>query len=99
MALAVLVAAGLLGRLWYVHDRSWDWSLMFSATPPRIQFAERDYVRGNADMALPETAVVVGRTLGGGVILSDRWPAPSVPGVIWVRDGQSTVTYALSGGP
>lgn len=95
VVLVVLVAAGLLGRLWYVHDGSWDWSLMLSATPPRIQFAERDY----ADMALPETAVVVGRTLGGGVILSDRWPAPSMPGIIWVRDGQSTVTYALSGGP
>ena len=99
VTLALLLAAGLLGRLWYVHDRTWDWSLTISATPPKIQFADRNYLRSTADMAVPVGAVDVGRTLGGGVILSDQWPAPYMPGVIWVRDGVKTSTYALSGGP
>ena len=90
---------GLLGRLWYVHDRTWDWSLAISATPPRIQFAERHYIRSTVDQALPATAVDVGRTECGGVILSDHWPATYMPGVIWVRDGEKIATYALSGGP
>ena len=98
-ALALLMVAGLLGRLAYVHDRTWDWSLTISATPPKIQFADRTYLRSTADITVPVGAVDVGRTLGGGVILSDQWPAPHMPGVIWVRDGVRTATYALSGGP
>ena len=98
-ALALLMVAGLLGRLAYVHDRTWDWSLTISAVPPKIEFADRTYLRGASDVAVPEAAVVVGRTLGGGEIWSDHWPATYVPGVIWVRDGARTASYALSGGP
>ena len=64
VALALLLAVGLLGRLWYVHDRTWDWSLTISATPPKIQFADRTYLRSTADMAVPVGAVDVGRRLG-----------------------------------
>jgi len=99
VTLVLLLAVGLLGRLWYVHDRTWDWSLVVSAAPSRIEFADRNYIRSTADMSVPMAAVDVGRTLGGGVILSDQWPAPHVPGVIWVLDGATTRTYALSGGP
>ena len=99
LALALLLAGCVLGRLWYVHDRTWDWSLVIAAAPQRIQLADRNYIRSTSDMTVPAAAVDVGRTLGGGVILSDHWPAASVPGVIWVRDGGSTRTYALSGGP
>ena len=73
LTLALLLAVGLLGRLWYVHDRTWDWSLAISATPPKIQFADRTYLRSTADMTVPVGAVDVARTLGGGVILSDQW--------------------------
>jgi hypothetical protein len=99
LALTLLLAFGLLGRLWYVHDRTWDWSLVISATPPKIQFADRTYIRSSFDEAVPAAAVDVGRTLGGGEILSDHWPATFMPGVIWVRDGVRTAMYALSGGP
>jgi hypothetical protein len=99
LALVALLAVGLVGRLWYVHDRTWDWSLVPAAAPLRIQFAERNYIRSTIDEATPAAAVEVGHTLGGGVILSDEWPAAYMPGVIWVRDGAKTSTYALSGGP
>ncbi len=99
LTLALVLAIGLLGRLWYVHDRTWDWSLVISAAPPKIQFADRTYLRSTLDIAVPAAAVDVGRTLGGGVILSDQWPAQSMPGVIWVRDGVRASAYALSGGP
>jgi hypothetical protein len=98
-SLALLMVAGLLGRLWYVHDRTWDWSLTISATPTKIQFADRTYLRGSADLPVPATAADVGRTLGGGVILSDVWPARYVPTVIWVREGVRSTSYGLLGGP
>lgn len=98
-ALVLLVATGVLGRLWYVHDRTWDWSLTVSAAPPKIQFGDRTYLRGTAYLPVPAAAADVGRTLGGGVILSDAWPANYVPTMIWVRDRSRTTTYSLSGGP
>jgi hypothetical protein len=99
VALALLITAGMMGRLWYVHDRTWDWSLTISAAPPKIEFADRTYVRGSADLPVPAAAADVGRTLGGGVILSDAWPARYVPGVIWVREGVRSTSYGLLGGP
>ncbi len=97
--LAGLVVAGLAGRVGYVHDRTWEWSLTITEAPPKIQFGDRTYVRGTADVPVPAAAADVGRTLGGGLILSVAGPESYVPAVIWVRDGSRTTAYALSGGP
>ena len=98
-AIAVLLL-GLLGaRLFQVHDETWEWTLTPSAASPKIEFADRSYLRGNVVPSAPQEATEVGRTAGGGVILSDHWPAPNVPTGVWVVDGPHVVQYSLSGGP
>lgn len=98
LALLLLLLMVVVGRLWCVHERTWDWSLMVAATPPKIEFADRTYLRGS-DAVAPAQALEVGRTLGGGVILSNAWPAAYVPTVIWVRSASTTLAYSLAGGP
>ncbi len=75
VTLALLVLAVVVGRLWYVHHRTWERSVVASAIPPKVQFADRTHLRGSDEVA-PAQAVEVGRTLGGGVILSDSSQRP-----------------------
>jgi hypothetical protein len=98
-AIAVLLA-GLVGvRLVRIHDETWEWTLTPSAASPKIEFADRSYLWGSVVPSAPQEATAVGRTAGGGVILSDHWPAPYVPTGVWVVDGPRVIQYSLSGGP
>jgi hypothetical protein len=95
LALAVVT----LGRLVWVHDHTWEWSLRPSATPPKLVVFDRDYRRTSGSPMTPTAAeTIVGRTPGGGVILAAR-PDPYVPTGIWVRGPSGTVEYALMGSP
>jgi hypothetical protein len=99
-AAIVVLLAGLVGvRLVHVHDETWEWTLSPSAASPKIEFADRSYLRDSVVPSAPQDATDVGRTAGGGVILSDHWPAANVPTVVWVKDGPRVVHYSLSGGP
>jgi hypothetical protein len=103
MGLVATIAVLLLGvvgvRLVRIHDVTWEWTLTPSAASPKIEFADRSYLRGSVVPSAPQEATDVGRTAGGGVILSDHWPDPNVPTAVWVVDGQRVVHYTLSGGP
>lgn len=96
VALAALLVAG---RLVWVHDRTWEWTLRPSATPPKVVVFDRDYRRSDTvDDVVPADAVRVARTPGGGVVLAQQ-PRPYVPTVVWVRGPGGTRSYALMGGP
>jgi hypothetical protein len=99
-AAIVVLLAGLVGvRLVHIHDETWEWTLTPSAASPKIEFADRTYLRDSLELSGLIGRKPVGRTAGGGVILSDHWPAPSVPTEVWVVDGAHAVHYTLSGGP
>ena len=100
VAAIAMLLLGLVGvRLVQVHSETWEWTLTPSAASPRIEFADRSYLRGSVVPSAPQDATAVGRTAGGGVTLSDHWPAPNVPTEVWVVDGPRVVHYSLSGGP
>jgi hypothetical protein len=86
-------------RLEYVHSKTWEWTLTPSAASPKIEFAHRTYLRRAGGSSAPASSTEVGRTLGGGIILSDQWPAPNVPTRVWVHGGSQVLPYSLSGGP
>jgi hypothetical protein len=103
MWLAAAIAMLLLGlvgvRVVQVHSETWEWTPTPAAASPRIEFADRSYLRDGVVPSAPHEATAVGRTAGGGVVLSDHWPAPNVPTEVWVEDGGRVVHYTLSGGP
>jgi hypothetical protein len=100
VAAIAMLLLGLLGvRLVQVHSATWEWTLTPSAVSPKIEFADRSYLRDSVVPSAPHEATAVGRTAGGGVVLSDHWPAPNVPTAVWVSDGPRVVQYTLSGGP
>jgi hypothetical protein len=99
VAAVVVLALALGGRLVWVHDDTWEWTLRPSATPPKVVVFDRDYRRSDGPPSeLTGAHRPEGRTSGGGVILAPR-PDPDVPTVIWVRGPDGLHTYALMGGP
>jgi hypothetical protein len=98
-AIAILLLGLLVVRLIKVHDETWEWTLTPSPASPKIEFADRTYLRDSVELSGLIGGKAVGRTAGGGVVLSDHWPAPSVPTEVWVLDGTHAVHYTLSGGP
>jgi hypothetical protein len=100
VAAIVLPFLCLLGvRLVQVHSETSEWTVTPSAASPKIEFADRSYLRNSVVPSAPQEAIAVGRTAGGGVVLSDHWPAPYVPTAVWVVDGPRVFQYTLSGGP
>lgn len=100
VAAIALLLLGLVGvRLIQVHSETWEWTLTPSPASPKIEFADRSYLQDSVEPSGLEVAKAVGRTPGGGVVLSDHWPAPNVPTEVWVVDGTHVVHYTLSGGP
>ena len=98
-AVFVGIALVLGGRLVRVHDKTWEWTLRPSATPPKVVVFDRAYRRSNGPPSDPTDADrPVGRTPGGGLILAQR-PDPYVPTAIWVRGPDGLRAYALMGGP
>jgi hypothetical protein len=98
-ALVVILALVLGGRLVWVHNNAWEWTLRPSATPPKVVVFDRDYRRSDGPPSDPTDADrPIGRTPGGGVILAQR-PDPDVPTAIWVRGPDGLRVYALMGGP
>ena len=78
-AVGVLLALVVGGRLVWVHDHSWEWTLRPSATPPKVVVFDRAYRRSDGPPGQPTAADrPVGRTPGGGINLARR-PAPYVP--------------------
>jgi hypothetical protein len=100
--LAVLVILGILGgsvaRLVYVHEHTWEWSLVPSATTPKLEFAHRSYLPAAEQPEAPPGWSVQGRTMGGGIILAPP-TGPYVPTVIYVKSAGHLTGYGLSGGP
>jgi hypothetical protein len=99
VALVALVAllAALAARVIYVHDKTWEYRLFPSATPPKVGYHDRDYSRGS-DLPRVEAGLVrSGETMGGGVIYAPTGSRTAT--VIDVVDGQHVVEYSLMGGP
>jgi hypothetical protein len=94
---AVACVAALALRVIYVHDKSWEYRLVPSSTPPKVGFHDRDYSRG-ADLETVDTGFVrSGQTMGGGVIYAPTgYPTATVIDVV---DGHRVVEYSLMGGP
>lgn len=100
LAAVALLLLGLVGvRLIQVHDETWEWTLTPSPASPKIEFADRTYLRDSVELSGLIAGKEVGRTAGGGLVLSDHWPAPSAPTEVWVLDGTHAAHYTLSGGP
>jgi len=55
--LALAVLAALAVRVVYVHDKTWEYRLFPSATPPKVGYLDRDYTRGN-DLTRVEAGLV-----------------------------------------
>jgi hypothetical protein len=93
-----VVAVVLVGRLVAVHRATWDWRLTPSATPAKLHHDGRDYQRSAPALSRPEGLHEVGRTDGGGVVLSTA-TGPGTPTVLYVQVGSELTGYALMGGP
>lgn len=100
LALMIVLGVALAARLRYVHDKTWEYSLFPSSTPPKVVFGQRDYSRDDyiTKVAVPPDFVRSGQTMGGGAIYAppERAYAPTVIDVV---DGPRTVEYSLMGGP
>jgi hypothetical protein len=95
--LALAVLAALAVRVVYVHDKTWEYRLFPSATPPKVGYLDRDYTRGN-DLTRVEAGLVrSGQTMGGGIIYAPTGTRTAT--VIDVVDGHRVVKYGLMGGP
>jgi hypothetical protein len=97
LALVVAGAAAFI-RADQVHEYGWEWRLFPSAAPPKVEFLDRDYGRGDRRSSVPDTWVHGGDTMGGGEILAPPDDG-RVPTVICVRDGRDVWFYDLMGGP
>jgi hypothetical protein len=101
------ICVGLAVQVHHVYDEGGELRLMPSAAPPVIHLWGRDYTRGDRGPAtsLPARTHSTGRTPGGGTVYSpdhvsvQGTRAHVVPTVLWVRDSDGVVAYALSGGP
>lgn len=94
---AVVVVAALAWRVMYVHDKTWEYRLFPSSTPPKVAYDQREYQRGN-EIAKVETGFArSGKTMGGGLIYAPTGYRTAT--VIDVADGARVVEYGLMGGP
>ncbi|MGN6612349.1 MAG: hypothetical protein ACTHLJ_11285 [Angustibacter sp.] len=93
-----VVALVLVGRLVAVHRETWDWRLTPAATPAKLHHDGRDSKRSAPPLSRPEGLHEVGRTEGGGVVLSTA-TGPGTPTVLYVQVGSELTGYALMGGP
>ena len=100
VVLVLLLGTMLLvgARLAYVHAHTWDWSLRPTATAPKLEYVNRTYLCGAAQLKEPDGVIPVGQTIGGGVILAPRDSA-NAPTVVYVRADSRLTAYSLSGGP
>ncbi len=102
MAVAAWVVAVvglvLVGRLVAVHRATWDWRLTPAAAPAKLHLGGRDYKRSAPELSPPAGLHEVGRTDGGGVVLSIA-TGPGTPTVLYVQVGSELTGYALMGGP
>lgn len=104
--LGVGLVVVLAGWLLWVHQQTGEFRLVPAAAPPDLHEYGRLYHRGDTRQAAPTRNIqVIDHTAGGGVVLGPRHiatkgaPSAVVPTVLWVRDGPTIWTYALSGGP
>jgi hypothetical protein len=101
------ICAALTLQVHHVYAEGGELRLSPSAAPPVIHVWGRDYRRSDARpaKALPARTHSTGQTPGGGTVYSPDHVsvhgtrAHVVPTVIWVRDSEGVVAYALSGGP
>jgi hypothetical protein len=81
----------------YVHDKTWEYRLSPSTTPPKVPYDQRDYQRRD-EVAKVETGFVrSGKAMGGGLIYAPTGHGTAT--VIDVADGRRVVEYDLMGGP
>jgi hypothetical protein len=95
--LALALVATLAVRVIYVHDKTWEYRLFPSSTPPKVAYHARDYTRGDAKAKVDAGFVRSGTTMGGGVIYAPTGYRTAT--VIDVVDGRRVVAYDLMGGP
>lgn len=98
VAVACVVVASALAWLVEVRKYSGEWAFRPPAAPEKVHVFDRTYLRGTSTLPPDPAATPVGETFGGGTIVSIP-PAPYVPTVLWVIDGEDSVVYELSGGP
>jgi hypothetical protein len=84
-------------RVIYVHDKTWEYRLLPSSTPPKVGYHGRDYSRGAVRARADAGFVRSGKTMGGGVIYAPSGYRTAT--VIDVVDGHRVVAYDLMGGP
>ena len=94
---AVACVAALALRVSYVHDKTWEYRLIPSSTPPKVEYLDRDYKRGLARAQVFDSFVRSGETMGGGTIYAPNDSRTAT--VIEVVDGHRVVEYELMGGP
>lgn len=97
MGSVVALAAALVFRVIYVHDRTWEYRLFPSSTPPKVAYDQRNYQRGDVVANVETGFVRTGKTMGGGLIYAPTGHRTST--VIDVVDGRRVVEYSLMGGP
>jgi hypothetical protein len=93
-----VLALTLLGRMASIHRETWDWRLTPAAAPTKVQLGGREYLRGGPEWNRPAGLHEVGRTDGGGVVLTTAGGA-GTPTVVYVQVGSQLTGYALMGGP
>jgi hypothetical protein len=93
----VLIAAAVVAvRVVHIHHRYWQWALVPSAAPPKIEVGGRDYKR-SAGAAGLDADLVVGAGPRGGVIYGPG--GRSIPVTVILRTDDGLVGYSLMGGP
>jgi hypothetical protein len=60
--------AALALRVMYVHDKTWEYRLFPTSTPPKVGYHSREYSKGDVRAKVDAGFVRSGTTMGGGVI-------------------------------
>ncbi|MFZ2016818.1 MAG: hypothetical protein WAV00_23630 [Nocardioides sp.] len=89
--------AALALRVLYVHDKTWEYRLFPSSTPPKVAHDHRDNERGEDVARVDAGFVRRGETMGGGLVYAPTGPRTAT--VIDVTDGHRVIEYGLMGGP
>ena len=100
VALLSITLAALAGRIWYVHEQTWQWAVQPTEYTPLLKYNDRSYTMGDGMTPPPKDAVSVGWTMGGGEMLVAKADVgKEFVTSVWVRGDAGTLSYGVTGGP
>lgn len=97
LAVVLVSAAVVAGRVVWVRYAYGEWSLSPSASPPRLMYDGREYRRADPVAAVDAGDIVVDHVAGGKVYGPPHPPASPTVLELVAQDG--VVRYSLVGGP